>query len=78
MPEVADQRPVPANLTYRNVDAFPFWGKFTAETELRGWGTWIRTRINGVRVSYVRRRGPAGTGNDDRHPVSYRCSWICL
>jgi hypothetical protein len=30
MPEVVDQRPVPANLTYRNVDAFSFWGKFTA------------------------------------------------
>jgi hypothetical protein len=33
MPEVADQRPVPASLTYGNVDAFPFWGKYNPETE---------------------------------------------
>jgi len=32
MPEVADQRPVPANLTYRNVDAFSFSGRLTSET----------------------------------------------
>jgi hypothetical protein len=42
-PEVVDQRPLPANLTYRNVDAFSFWGKFTAETSLPGCPERIRT-----------------------------------
>jgi hypothetical protein len=36
MPVVADQRPVSASLTYGNVDAFPFWRKYYAETELCG------------------------------------------
>jgi hypothetical protein len=43
MPEVADQRPVPASLTRGNVDAFPFWGKYAPETALPGWGGRIRT-----------------------------------
>src|SRR5205807_3488262 len=51
LPEVADRRPVSASLTCGNVDASPYWGKFTSETELPGWGTWIRTSINGVRGS---------------------------
>src|ERR1700751_752585 len=38
MPQIADQRSVPDSLTCGNVDAFPFWGKYYAETELCGWG----------------------------------------
>ena len=34
MPQIADQRPVQDSLTRGNVDAFPFWGKFTSETAL--------------------------------------------
>jgi Protein of unknown function (DUF2924) len=36
MPQIADQRPVPDSLTCGNVDAFPFWRKYYAETELYG------------------------------------------
>jgi hypothetical protein len=36
LPEVADQRPVPARQTRGNVGAFLFWGKYTPETALRG------------------------------------------
>jgi hypothetical protein len=36
MPQIADQRPVPDSLTYGNVDAFPFWQKYYAETKLCG------------------------------------------
>jgi hypothetical protein len=36
MPQIADQRPVPACQTCGNVDAFPFWGTYYAETELYG------------------------------------------
>ena len=37
-------------LTCGNVDAFPYWGKFTSETALPGWATRIRTMMHGVRV----------------------------
>ena len=36
IPEVVGQRLVPAGLTCGNVDAFPYWGKFTSETALPG------------------------------------------
>jgi choline dehydrogenase-like flavoprotein len=37
LPEVADRRPVPANLTCRNVGAFPFWAKLElSNPETRG------------------------------------------
>jgi hypothetical protein len=36
MPEVAPRRPGLTSLTRGNVDAFPFWGKYYAETELCG------------------------------------------
>jgi hypothetical protein len=36
MPEIARQRPAPASLTHGNVEAFPFWGKYTPETKLSG------------------------------------------
>jgi hypothetical protein len=44
MPEVAPRRPGLTSLTRGNVDAFPFWGKYYAETELCGWATRIRTK----------------------------------
>src|SRR5262249_7210061 len=50
MPEIAGHRLGTVSLTRGNVDDFWPWGKYTPETELSGWGTWIRTRINGVRV----------------------------
>jgi hypothetical protein len=44
MPEVADQRPVPASLTRGNVDAFPFCQTHNPETELPGSATRIGTK----------------------------------
>ena len=38
-------------LTRGNVDGSRHPGNKTPETGLHGWGTWIRTRINGVRVA---------------------------
>jgi hypothetical protein len=40
----------PASLTRGKINDFHRPGKISQETELRGWGTWIRTKINGVRV----------------------------
>jgi hypothetical protein len=50
MPEIAGQRPAPASLTRGKINDFHRPGKISQETELPGWGTWIRTKINGVRV----------------------------
>ena len=50
MPEIAGQRPAPASLTRGKINDFHRPGKISQETELRGWGTWIRTKIDGVRV----------------------------
>jgi hypothetical protein len=49
MPEIAGQRPAPASLTRGKINDFHRPGKISQETELRGWGTWIRTKIDGVR-----------------------------
>ena len=51
MPEIARQRLAPASLTRGKINDFHRPGKISQETELRGWGTWIRTMINGVRVA---------------------------
>jgi hypothetical protein len=60
MPEIAGQRPAPASLTRGNINDFHRPGKISQETELRGWGTWIRTKIDGVRVRYFTvERSPA-------------------
>ena len=56
MPEIAGQRPAPASLTRGNINDFYRPGKISQETELRGWGTWIRTKIDGVRVRNDRRQ----------------------
>jgi hypothetical protein len=50
MPEIVRQRPAPASLSRGNINDFYRPGKISPETELRGWGTWIRTKIDGVRV----------------------------
>src|ERR1700737_5435332 len=49
MPEIAGQRLAPASLTRGKINDFHRPGKISQETELRGWGTWIRTKIDGVR-----------------------------
>jgi hypothetical protein len=46
MPEIARQRPAPASLTRGKINDFHRPGKIGQETELRGWGTWIRTKID--------------------------------
>jgi hypothetical protein len=49
-PKIAGQRLGRASLTRGNVADSHTLGNNTPETRLPGWGTWIRTRINGVRV----------------------------
>jgi hypothetical protein len=51
MPKITDQRLGRASLTRGNVAGSHTPGNNTTETRLPGWGTWIRTKINGVRVS---------------------------
>ena len=48
MPEIAGQRPAPASLTRGKINDFHRPGKISQETELRGRGTWIRTKIDRV------------------------------
>ena len=51
-------------LTHGNVGGSRHPGYKTPETGLAGWGTWIRTRINGVKMGYsagrLARRGGEG------------------
>ena len=50
MPQIAGQRLGRAGVTRGNVADSHTPGNKTPETRLPGWGTWIRTRIDGVRV----------------------------
>jgi hypothetical protein len=49
MPEIAGQRLRRIGLTRGDIGGCLQPGKIRPETEPLGWGTWIRTRINGVR-----------------------------
>jgi hypothetical protein len=51
MPEIAGQRLRRIGLTRGDIGGCLQPGKIRPETELLGWGTWIRTSINGVRVA---------------------------
>ena len=51
IPKITGQRLGSASVTRGNVAGSHTPGNITPETRLPGWGTWIRTRINGVRVS---------------------------
>ena len=50
MPEIAGQRLRRIGLTPGDIGGSLQPGKINPETELRGWGTWIRTKIDGVGV----------------------------
>jgi hypothetical protein len=56
MAKIAGQRLEHANLTRGNVADSHTPGNNTPETRLPGWGTWIRTKIDGVRIRSDRSR----------------------
>jgi hypothetical protein len=50
IPRITDQRQGSASVTRGNAAGSHTPGNITPETRLPGWGTWIRTKIDGVRV----------------------------